>query len=104
MRVGGIRVDGIRVGIGTGKRTVLGQNFVELPQGAERTVLRASGTPVGHVLLTRRRHLSTRWCDNYLDAHRRYDLLPMSQGRTNAVVADGVSAKPHSQACLISLC
>jgi aspartyl protease family protein len=48
VRVGSIRVDGIRVGVGTGERALLGQNFlnkVELNQGADRMILRAHVTP-----------------------------------------------------------
>lgn len=44
VRVGGIRVDGIRVAVGTGEQALLGQNFlnkVELTQGSDRMVLRA---------------------------------------------------------------
>jgi len=44
VRVGGIHVDGIRVGVGTGEQALLGQNFlnkVELTQGNDRMVLRA---------------------------------------------------------------
>jgi aspartyl protease family protein len=44
VRVGGIRVDGIRIGVGTGEQALLGQNFlnkVELTQGSDRMVLRA---------------------------------------------------------------
>ena len=39
VRVGGIRVDGIRIGVGTGEQALLGQNFlnkVELTQGSDR--------------------------------------------------------------------
>ena len=48
VRVGGIRVDGIRVGIGNSERALLGQNFlkkVQLTQGADRMVLRAISSP-----------------------------------------------------------
>lgn len=48
VRVGGIRVDGIRVGVGTGEQALLGQNFlnkVELTQGNDRMVLRARPVP-----------------------------------------------------------
>jgi len=48
VRVGGIRVDGIRVGVGTGKRALLGQNFlnkVKIIQDADRLTLRASTAP-----------------------------------------------------------
>ena len=44
VRVGGLRVDGIRVAVGTGEQALLGQNFlnkVELTQGSDRMVLRA---------------------------------------------------------------
>ena len=44
VRVGAIRVDGIRIGVGTGEQALLGQNFlnkVELTQGSDRMVLRA---------------------------------------------------------------
>jgi aspartyl protease family protein len=44
VRVGGIRMDGIRVGVGTGEQALLGQNFlnrVELTQGKTRMVLQA---------------------------------------------------------------
>lgn len=47
-RVGGVRVDGIRVGIGDSKHALLGQNFlntVELTQGADRMILRAMDAP-----------------------------------------------------------
>jgi len=48
VRVGGIRVDGIRVGVGQGERALLGENFlnkVDLSQEADRMVLRARVTP-----------------------------------------------------------
>lgn len=48
VRIGGIRVDGIRVGIGNSEHALLGQNFlnkVELTQGADQMILRAAGAP-----------------------------------------------------------
>ena len=48
VEVGGIRVDGIRIGTGTGDRALLGQNFlnkVRLTQDGDRLVLRASVAP-----------------------------------------------------------
>ena len=45
--VGGIRVDGIRIGVGIGEQALLGQNFlnkIELTQGNDRMVLRARPT------------------------------------------------------------
>lgn len=47
VRVGEIRVDGIRVGIGDSEHALLGQNFlnkVEMTQGANRMILRATDT------------------------------------------------------------
>jgi aspartyl protease family protein len=44
VQVGGIRVDGIRIGVGTGERALLGQNFlkkIQFSQDANRLVLRA---------------------------------------------------------------
>ena len=48
VRVGGIRVDRIRVGVGKGERALLGANFlnkVELIQEADRMILRVRVTP-----------------------------------------------------------
>jgi aspartyl protease family protein len=47
VRVGGIRVDGIRVGVGGSEHALLGQNFlnkVELMQSADRMILRTIAT------------------------------------------------------------
>lgn len=47
VQAGGIRVDGIRVGIGDSEHALLGQHFlnkVELAQGADRMILRVAGT------------------------------------------------------------
>ena len=48
VQVGGIRVDGIRIGVGTGEQALLGQNFlkkVRLTQDGNRLLLRASAAP-----------------------------------------------------------
>lgn len=48
VRVGGIRVDGIRVGVGQSERALLGENFlnkIDLNQEADRMILRARVTP-----------------------------------------------------------
>jgi aspartyl protease family protein len=48
VQVGGIRVDGIRIGVGTGEQALLGQNFltkVRLTQDGNRLILRAGATP-----------------------------------------------------------
>ena len=48
VQVGGIRVDGIRIAVGTGERALLGQNFlkkIRLTQDGNRLILRASVAP-----------------------------------------------------------